>query len=169
MIKWHSLKNFWRAALAVAFLLPVSLVKADLWPAFLYPPTTVTVEVVGDLPGFTHDQLTAYIASTMQNQKVGHWRFLAMKPGDNSAANKVVWKFKVLGNAWHGGTHHGFPSDKFSNYYLNVEIMLYLKGRYQMTLIVNPTMGEDAEDGTLAEMVADATRTLFVKNASALH
>lgn len=92
------------------------------------------------------------------------WHFVEGKPGNELAADRVVWSFKILKEVWKGGTHSGFPSPDYSVTYLRAEVKLYLNGVYQMTLDTHPSVGGGAEDEALSEMVRYISHALFIEN-----
>jgi hypothetical protein len=124
----------------------------------------VVIEVSGEVPGFTHEQLVTYLTGKMHEEITAPWHFAAGKPGEESASNRVVWSFKTLREVWKGGTHNGFPSPSNSQTYLRAEVKLYIKGAYQMTLDMHPTVSGGADDKILSVMVHHAVQTLFVEN-----
>ncbi len=124
----------------------------------------IVIEVSGDVPGFTHDQLVTYLAGRMHEEIATPWNFSAAMSGEGPAPNRVVWSFKTLREVWKGGTHSGFPSPTNSTTYLRAEVKLYLKGAYQMTLDMHPTVSGGADDRILSGMVHHAAQALFVEN-----
>jgi len=124
----------------------------------------IVVEVSGNVPGFTQEQLTNYLTRKMQVDIPTFWHFVEGKPGNERAANRVVWSFKTLKEVWKGGTHSGFPSPDYSVTYLRAEVKLYLSGVYQMTLDAHPSVGGGAEDEALSEMVHYISHALFIES-----
>lgn len=124
----------------------------------------IVLEVSGDIPGFTQEQLTNYLARRMQEETPTPWHFIEGKSGNEHAPNRVVWSFKTLREVWKGGTHSGFPSPTNSVTYLRAEVKLFMKGTYQMTVDMHPTVSGGADDKILPVMVRHATQALFVEN-----
>jgi len=126
----------------------------------------VTIEVAGEVPGFSHEELAAYLARAMQQSAGPTWRFAAAKDGAAPAANRVVWSFKTLREVWKGSFHSGFPSPSHSETYLSTEAKLYLDGVYQMTMSTQPTVLGGSGDVTLTDMTRKVARAMFVENRS---
>jgi len=127
---------------------------------------TVVIEASGNVPGFTHAQLAAFLALRMHEETATPWEFLAAQPGAAPAPNRVVWSFKTLRTEWKGGSHKGFPSPTSSVTYLSAEVKLYLNSTYQMTMSTRPSVSGRSDDRALMEMVHNVAHGLFVENKS---
>ena len=127
-------------------------------------PHVVVVEASGNVPGFTHAQLGAYLASRMHEETTASWEFLAGQPGAAPAPNRVVWSFRTLRTEWKGGSHKGFPSPTSSVTYLSAEVKMYLNNTYQMTMSVRPSVNGRSDDKALGEMVRNVAHGLFLEN-----
>jgi hypothetical protein len=152
-------KIFLKSTIILSFILS-SVVQA----AIPGSPHDIVIEASGEVPGFTHDKLTAYLTGKMQEEISSSWHFTAGKSGDEQAPNRVVWSFRTLREVWKGGVHNGFPSPTNSVTYLRAEVKLYIKGAYQMTLDMHPTVSGGADDKVLSTMVHHAVQVLFVEN-----
>ena len=124
----------------------------------------IVVEVSGNVPGFTQEQLTNYLTRKMQVDTPTSWHLIEGKSGNEQAPNRVVWSFKTLKEVWKGGTHSGFPSPDYSVTYLRAEVKLYLSGVYQMTMDAHPSVGSGTDDEALSEMVHNISHALFIEN-----
>jgi hypothetical protein len=156
----HKAKLF----LAAAIILPCIKADAAAAPSSSPDPDTVVIEVSGYVPGFTQQELAAWLARKMQDEVAAPWHFAAEKPGEKTAPNKVVWSFSVLKKVWKGGMHNGFPGQTNSVSYLGAEVKLYLKGVYQMTMDTHPSVSNGPNDEALSQMVHEAAHALFIKN-----
>jgi hypothetical protein len=123
----------------------------------------IDVEVTGMVPGFTQEQLGAFLAQKIREESPAPWRFAVGQKGIQ-LPNRIVWSFKTLREVWKGGTHSGFPSQTNSLTYLRAEVKFYLNDAYQMTLDMHPTISGNTDNHVLAEMVHDAVHSFFVEN-----
>lgn len=159
--------NMIRISRITVIILPVILTDAATAAAALSPSpdsNTVVVEASGNVPGFTPAQLTTYLARRMHEETPSPWQFSARRPGGASAPNRVVWSFKALHVEWKPGAHKGFPAPTNSVTYLSAEVKLYLKDKYQMTMITQPSVSGGSDDAAVAEMVHNVAHSLFVQN-----
>ncbi len=156
-------KLFFTSALTLSSAL-ANLAEADTPATATTESRTIMVDVSGKVPGFTQDQLSAFLARKMQEETSSSWHFVEGKPGEEAYPNRVVWSFKSLRKVWEGGTHNGFPAPTNSVTYLRAEVKLYLKGSYQMTMDTHPSVGSGADDKALSEMVHSAAHALFIEN-----
>jgi hypothetical protein len=124
----------------------------------------IAIEVSGDVPGFTHEQLVTYLAGKMHEEVAAPWHFTAGKPQEKQVPNRVTWSFKNLREVWKGGSHNGFPSPTNSETYLRAEVKLYVKDVYQMTVDTHPSVSGGTEDKALSKMVHEAAHALFIEN-----
>lgn len=159
----HMAKILLITAIVFSFML-TAVAEAAAPPATSLDPATIVIVVSGDVPGFTKAQLVDYLAQKMREETATPWHFVAGKPGEDTAPNRVVWSFKTLRKVWKGGEHNGFPSPTHSETYLRAEVKLYLQGAYQMTMDTHPSVSNGADDKVLSEMVHHAAHALFVEN-----
>lgn len=125
---------------------------------------TISIDVTGTIPGFTQAQLTRYLTRKMQAEIPAPWHFIEGKPEDEFAPDRIVWTFSTLRRIWKGGSHNGFPSPQNLEIYLRVEVKLYLRGAYQMTMVSHPSVDSEPDNQTLSTMVHDAAHALFIEN-----
>lgn len=123
--------------------------------------TPIVVEVQGDVPGFTHAQLLAFLARKTEEAAGAPWRFAVGQDGA-TAPNRIVWSFKTLRTLWKGGSHSGFPSPSYSETYLHAEVKFYLADAYQMTMIAQSSVY--GGDKALSKMVQTVSHAMFVEN-----
>ncbi|WP_283744767.1 hypothetical protein [Sideroxydans sp. CL21] len=125
---------------------------------------TIVIEVLGEVPGLTQEQLVSYLIKKMQAATDTHWHSVAVKPGEADSPNRVVWTFKTLRKVvWKGGSHKGFQSPAHSETYLRAEAKLYFMGVYQMTMDTHPSVSSD-DYQFLSEMAHNAAHAMFVEN-----
>ncbi|HXX11380.1 MAG TPA: hypothetical protein VEK05_07650 [Burkholderiales bacterium] len=156
-----------RRCILLSVLLPFVLTDvagAAKPPSAGSDPHVVVVEASGSVPGFTHAQLGAYLASRMHEETAASWEFLASQPGAATAPNRVVWSFRTLRTEWKGGSHKGFPSPTSSVTYLSAEVKMYLNNTYQMAMSVRPSVNGRSDDKALGEMVRNVAHSLFFEN-----
>ena len=159
----HTVKIFLASVIIFSSAL-IGASKAETFPEATPASNTIMFEVLGTVPGYTHTQLSIYLAQKMQEETHGAWHFEAGKLGDSSYPNRVVWSFKKLRMIWKGGSHSGFPAPPNLVTYLRAEVKLYFKGVYQMTMDTHPTVDSGTDDTTLAEMVHNVAYAMFVEN-----
>ena len=139
----------------------------DTAPVNVVHPVWVHVVVTGSVPGYTTSQLTQYLVVAMRKSVPQPWVMTA--DPTIIAGNRVDWRFKTLRTIWKGGSHSGFPSQDNVVTYISAEVRTYIKGEYQMTLALHPSILSQNEDQALADMAREASRILFVQNAPKLN
>jgi hypothetical protein len=142
--------------LVAGFAPPLSLAAAAV--------ITLEVEATGTLPGLHSGALRRYLALHMTEARPGDWRF---EPAvdDASAANRVVWTFKL--NPFAGGSirSHG-PSPSTERRFgihrpITIEARLYLNGEYQTLVEGQAIIQGGPDDPDLAATVASLTQSLL--------
>lgn len=146
-------------ALGLLLLMPGIAVAATSHEA-----ESITVEVSGEVPGFSHQQLVTYLTRKMQEAVSAPWHFAASREGAATAPDRIVWSFKTVRQVWKGGSHSGFPTPTHSVTYLSIEVKFYLGGDYQMTMLTEPTVYGGSGDKALADTVRTVSDALFVEN-----
>jgi hypothetical protein len=146
------------------FFLSAAAVRADTYPPTLPDSKIMAIVVSGKVPGFTQEQLAAYLANKMQEEVASPWHFVEGKEGNGTYPNRVVWSIKALRKIWLGGTHYGFPSPTNSVTYLRAEVKLYINDAYQMTLDTHPTFHSGVDDQAISELVHNVSHAIFVTN-----
>jgi hypothetical protein len=147
---------------ATARLMPAIFLSTAATAATSPAADTIAIEASGEVPGFTHAELVAYLAQKMQGVGLPSWHFVAAQ-GGAAPANRIVWSFKTLRQVWKGAAHNGFPSPTNSVTYLSTEVKLYLGGAYQMTMTARPSTYGGPSDEALSEMVHRIAQTVFVE------
>jgi hypothetical protein len=135
---------------------------------------TVSVEIDGSLPGFTNDQLSAYISQQMAASHVTSWHF---EPGPAAAAtagqpaNRIVWHFKQLPFAGGGVRYIGPALSRAREVFgvgraVGIDAKIYLDGQYQATTFDQATVKGGPNDPSLAAAIQKVMKSI-VANASA--
>jgi hypothetical protein len=136
-------------------------------------PITVAVEVEGSIPGFTPEQLSAFVTQQMADAHLTAWRFAAATPGQagNEPPNRVVWQFKVLPYA--GGTvrYIGPALSKARDIFgagrpIGADAKIYLDGKFQSTSFDQATVKGGPHDPGLSDLIKKVM-TSIVANAFA--
>jgi len=136
-------------------------------------PIAVSVEVEGSLPGFTADQLSAYVSQQMTDAHLTAWRFApATQPqSGDEPPNRVVWHFKILPFA--GGTvrYIGPALSKARDLFgvgrpVGIDAKIYLNGQYQSTSFDQATIKGGANDPGLSSAIKKVMNSI-VANAFA--
>src|ERR1700761_1471717 len=73
---------------------------------------SVMVEIEGSVPGFTKDELSAYLCRQMEATHLTGWHFLSTPldaTGGDQPSNRIVWHFKPLPYGG-GGTRYIGPA-----------------------------------------------------------
>jgi hypothetical protein len=146
-------------ATAIAAGVPASVVHADMGRASGSNPSYIGVSVTGEVPGFTSDQLVAYLANQMQQEAGGAQQFAPVAP-KSAAADRVSWSFKKLRLVWRGATHKGFPAQANWATYVSAEVKLYLHDTYQITVLLQPTIVTGSERDAVSAMAREAIRAI---------
>jgi hypothetical protein len=136
-------------------------------------PITVSVEVEGSLPGFTTDQLSAYVSQQMADAHLTAWRFAPATAATeaNQPANRVVWHFKVLPFAGGSVRYIGPALSKARDLLgvgrpIGVDAKIYLDGKYQSTSFDQVTVKGGANDPGLSSVIKKVMNAI-VANAFA--
>jgi hypothetical protein len=135
---------------------------------------TVSVEIDGSLPGFTADQLSAYISQQMAATHITSWKF---EPGPSAGAaaaqpaNRIVWHFKLLPFAGGGVRYIGPALSKARDVFgvgraVGIDAKIYLNGQYQATTFDQATVKGGANDPALATTIQKMMKSI-VANAAA--
>ena len=134
---------------------------------------TVSVEVEGSLPGFTADQLSAYVSQQMADAHLTAWRFAPATAATeaNQPPNRVVWHFKVLPFAGGSVRYIGPALSKARDLFgvgrpIGVDAKIYLDGKYQSTSFDQVTVKGGANDPGLSSVIKKVMNSI-VANAFA--
>lgn len=136
-------------------------------------PLTVSVEVEGSIPGFTAEQLSAYVSQQMTDAHLTAWRFAPATAATeaNQPANRVVWQFKVLPFAGGSVRYIGPALSKARDLFgvgrpIGVDAKIYLDGKYQSTSFDQVTVKGGANDPALSSVIKKVMNSI-VANAFA--
>lgn len=135
---------------------------------------TVSVEIDGSLPGFTADQLSAYVSQQLAATHITSWHF---EPGPAAAAaadqpaNRIVWHFKQLPFAGGGVRYIGPALSKAREVFgvgraVGIDAKIYLNGQYQATTFDQATVKGGPNDPGLAAAIQKVMKSI-VANAAA--
>ena len=135
---------------------------------------TISVEIDGSLPGFTTDQLSAYLSQQMTASHMTAWHF---EPGPapeataGQPANRIVWRFKQLPFAGGGVRYIGPALSKARDVFgvgraVGIDAKIYLNGQYQATTFDQATVKGGPNDPGLAAAIQKVMKSI-VANAAA--
>lgn len=135
---------------------------------------TVSVEIDGSLPGFTNDQLSAYVSQQMAASHITSWHFEpgpAAMTAEGQPANRIVWHFKQLPFAGGGVRYIGPAVSKAREVFgvgraVGIDAKIYLNGQYQATTFDQATVKGGPNDPGLAAAIQKVMKSI-VANASA--
>jgi hypothetical protein len=130
-------------------------------------PIAVAVEVEGSIPGFTADQLSAYVSEQMADAHLTAWRFTPATPHQDGTEppNRVVWHFKVL--PYGGGTvrYIGPALSKARDLFgsgrpIGLDAKIYLNGQFQSTCFDQATVRGGPHDPALSDVIKKMMNTI---------
>lgn len=135
---------------------------------------TVMVEIDGSLPGFTTDQLSAYVTRQMTAAHVTSWRFqpTSLAPvGGDQPSNRIVWHFKQLPFAGGGVRYIGPALSKAREVFgvgraVGIDAKIYLNDKYQATTFDQATVKGGIDDPGLAAAIQKVMKSI-IANAMA--
>jgi hypothetical protein len=120
--------------------------------AFAGPPdvaptdasVTVAVVVEGSIPGFTQDQLAAFVCQEMAASHAASWHFLPVSDAASSP-NRVVWRFKLLPYAGGAVKYIGPALSRVESAFgtrraVGIDAKIYLNGKYQSSTFDQATI-----------------------------
>jgi hypothetical protein len=172
--KGRSVVNRLSVAMAIALSILPAVVHAQSLDAKLRDaPMTISVEVEGSVPGFTNDQLSAYVSQQMADAHLTAWHFApAVSATETSPPpNRVVWHFKTLPYA--GGTvrYIGPALSKARDLFgvgrpIGVDAKMFLNGQYQSTSFDQATIKGGPHDAGLSDVIKKVMNSI-VANAFA--
>jgi len=136
-------------------------------------PLTVSVEVEGAVPGFTTDQLSAYVSQQMADAHLTAWHFAPAGPvaEANPPPNRVVWHFKTLPFAGGAVRYIGPALSKARDLFgvsrpVAVDAKIFLNGQYQSTSFDQATIKGGPHDAGLSDVIKKVMNSI-VANAFA--
>lgn len=161
--------------LAVGLLLsgiPNVALAQSLDSALRNKPIAVAVEVEGAIPGFTAQQLSAFVSEQMADAHLTAWQFVPASPEPGKEPpNRIVWQFKVLPYA--GGTvrYIGPALSKARDLFgagrpVGVDAKIFLDGQFQSTSFDQATIKGGPHDAGLYDAIKKVMQSI-VANAFA--
>ncbi len=152
-------------AAAVAAFAPAALAEAT-GSGVLDRHLSVSVVIDGSLPGFTSDQLSEFVRRQMVATHATNWRFAPADAGA-TAANRVVWRFKLL--PYDGGAvRYIGPAVSRAESLLGVrravgiDAKVYLDGQYQSSTFDQASIKGGPKDSDLGEVIQRVMRSAAV-------
>jgi hypothetical protein len=154
----------------IALGLGLQVQAATLAAADLNTPMTVAVVVEGSLPGFSQDQLDAYVVQEMRAAHITAWHF-ETDPTGAPAANRIVWHFKLLPYAGGSVRYIGPAVNRMKDLFgirraVGIDAKIYLGGQYQTSTFDQATIRGGGEDEDLGKVIQRVLRSI-VANALA--
>jgi hypothetical protein len=170
---WRPLTAFClTAALAVAGAVGASAQTLD--SALRNKDMAVIVEIDGSLPGFSKDELTAYVCEQMAASHATSWHFVPTSTaptGGDQPSNRIVWRFKQLPFAGGGVRYIGPAMAKASAFFgvgrpISVDAKIFLNDQFEATTFDQATIKGGAKDSSLATVIQKVMKSI-VDNAFA--
>jgi hypothetical protein len=153
------------SSIVIIYLLTlIATARADSSVSTTNETASCAIEVTGEVPGFTHTELSSYLARKMHEEISGHWHFVEGISGSENYPNRVVWSFKSIRKITKSRGFMGSPGQTNSLTYLKAEVKLFVKGAYQMTMDTHPSVSNGVDDKVLSDMVRNVAHVLFVEN-----
>jgi hypothetical protein len=134
---------------------------------------TVSVEIDGSVPGFTTDQLEAYVAEQMAATHITSWHF---EPGPapggpiaSQPANRIVWHFKPLPYGGGGIRYIGPVMSRANQLFgvgraVGIDAKIFLNGRFEATTFDQVTVKDGLRDAGLSAVIQKVMKSI-VANA----
>lgn len=135
---------------------------------------TVLVEIEGSLPGFTTEQLSAYVSQQLTASHITAWHFVptTLAPaGGDQPSNRIVWHFKPLPFAGGGVRYIGPALSKAREAFgvgraVGIDAKIYLNDKFEATTFDQATLKGGANDPGLSTEIQKLMRSI-VANAMA--
>ncbi len=160
-------------ALTLGWTAPVGAQAMD--SAVLKKNLTMAVEIDGSVPGFSNDQLEAYVAQQMAATRITSWHF---EPGPapggpitGQPANRIVWQFKPLPYAGGGIRYIGPAVSRAKQLFgvgraVGIDAKIFLNGQFQATTFDQVTVKDGPKDPGLSAVIQKVLKSI-VANATA--
>jgi hypothetical protein len=152
---------FW-LPLAIALTLPA---LTSIAATGTDTPRDVAVIVDGTLPGFSDEQLAAYVSEQMTASHITVWHF-APASGSANSPNRVIWHFKLLPYA--GGTirYIGPALSRMKGILgvpraIGIDARVYLDGKYESTTFDQATIQGGPNDASLSRAIQKVLRSVI--------
>ena len=132
----------------------------------------VLVEIDGSVPGFTKDELSAYLCQQMAASHLTGWHFLptSLAPtGGDQPSNRIVWHFKQLPYAGGGMRYIGPAMSRAKELFgvgraVSIDAKIFLNDEYEATTFDQATIKGGPDDPGLAAAVQKVMKSV-VTNA----
>ena len=170
---WRPLAAFClTATLAVAGAMGASAQTLD--SALRNKDIAVIVEIDGSLPGFSKDELTAYVCQQMAASHATSWHFVPTSmsaTGGDQPSNRIVWQFKQLPFAGGGVRYIGPALSKAKALFgvgrpVSIDAKIFLNDQFEATTFDQATVRGGPDDPGLAAVIQKVMKSI-VANAFA--
>jgi hypothetical protein len=160
------------AALALAGIVGATAQTLD--GALRNKDLAVIVEVDGSVPGFTKDELAAYVCQQMAATHVTSWHFAPTpmgSAGGDQPSNRIVWHFKQLPFAGGGIRYIGPALSRTRQMFgvgraVSVDAKIFLNDQFEATTFDQATVRGGPDDPGLAAVIQKVMKSI-VANAFA--
>jgi hypothetical protein len=167
-INFRPARHFLAAvALSYLALAPATELCAQAVPIVPTPakPFTLSVVVVGQVPGYDAKELSAYLADKMSAAGLSAWRFQA-DGANTDAPSRIEWRFRYNPYAEHSEHLAGLPAAMVDRVFglrhvLSIEARLYINGQYQTLTFGQTKVKTNGKDAMLDGEVAQLANALL--------
>lgn len=133
---------------------------------------SVMVEIDGSVPGFTKEQLSAYLCRQMEASHLTSWHFLptSLGPtGGDQPSNRIVWHFKPLPYAGGATRYIGPALSKARQLFgvgraISIDAKIFLNDEFEATTFDQVTVKGGQDDPGLAASIQKIMKSV-VTNA----
>ena len=133
---------------------------------------SVLVEVDGSVPGFTKDQLSAYLCRQMEASHLTGWHFVPTSmaaTGGDQPSNRIVWYFKPLPYGGGGTRYIGPALSKARQLFgvgraISIDAKIFLNDEFEATTFDQVTVKGGQDDPSLAASIQKIMKSV-VANA----
>jgi len=159
---------------ALAFADSVGASAQTLDGALRNKDLTMVVEIDGPVPGFTKDELAAYVCQQMAASHATSWHFVPTSTGSTAGdqpPNRIVWRFKQLPFAGGGVRYIGPAMSKARAFFgvgraVSIDAKIFLNDQFEATTFDQATIRGGADDPGLAAVIQKVMKSI-VANAFA--
>lgn len=133
---------------------------------------SVLVEIDGSVPGFTKDQLSAYLCRQLEASHLTGWRFVptSLAPtGGDQPSNRIVWHFKPLPYGGGGTRYIGPALSRARELFgvgraVSIDAKIFLNDQFEATTFDQVTVKGGQDDPGLAAAIQKVMKSV-VTNA----
>ena len=130
----------------------------------------VMVEIDGSVPGFTKDELAAYLCQQMTASHLTGWHFLptSLAPtGGDQPSNRIVWHFKQLPYAGGGTRYIGPAVSRAKELFgvgraVSIDAKIFLNDQFEATTFDQVTVKGGPDDPGLAAAIQKIMKSVVV-------